>query len=365
MTGVGTLINIALAFGWLSLFAVGGAAAAIPEIHRIAVDLNHWMTDTQFADAFAIAQLSPGPNVLIVSLVGYHVAGIAGGLVATLAMCVPTAAMAYTVSRLLNRAGDSPWPALVQAALVPLSIGLMAASGLVLAFAADGSIAAVVLTLAAAVLALFWLAGCINAWNFMDGSNGLLGSQCLWLGLALAVVFAQAALAGDAAAWPWAGVALVLAAACAGFLPFNAPRAAIFLGDVGSGALGLACGLLLLVALGLGAASPWCLLLLPSALLVDATMTLGWRMLAGRRWYTAHREHLYQWLIRAGLGHAPVALGYLLWNLAVVVPACVAIGRWPQWAPCIAGATLALAASLWWFGKNAVRRRARRRGSRA
>ena len=49
MTGVGTLINIALAFGWLSLFAVGGAAAAIPEIHRIAVDLNHWMTDTQFA----------------------------------------------------------------------------------------------------------------------------------------------------------------------------------------------------------------------------------------------------------------------------------------------------------------------------
>ena len=98
MTGVGTLINIALAFGWLSLFAVGGAAAAIPEIHRIAVDLNHWMTDTQFADAFAIAQLSPGPNVLIVSLVGYHVAGIAGGLVATLAMCVPAAVLAATTS---------------------------------------------------------------------------------------------------------------------------------------------------------------------------------------------------------------------------------------------------------------------------
>lgn len=153
MTGLGTLVSIAAAFGWLSLFAVGGAAAAIPEIHRIAVDLNHWMTDTQFADAFAIAQLSPGPNVLIVSLVGYQVAGIAGALVATLAMCVPTATLAYAVSRLLTRAGDSPWPALVQAALVPLSIGLMAASGLVLAFAADGSIAAVVLTLAAAVLA--------------------------------------------------------------------------------------------------------------------------------------------------------------------------------------------------------------------
>jgi chromate transporter len=153
MIGAGALFSIALTFGWLSLFAVGGAAAAIPEIHRIAVDLNHWMTDTQFADAYAISQLSPGPNVLIVSLMGYQVAGIAGALVATVAMCGPTAAMAYTVSRLLHRAGSSPWPALIQKALVPVSIGLMAASGLVVAVAADGSVAAALLTLAAAVIA--------------------------------------------------------------------------------------------------------------------------------------------------------------------------------------------------------------------
>lgn len=148
-----SLFSIALTFGWLSLFAVGGAAAAIPEIHRLAVELNHWMSDAQFADAYAISQLSPGPNVLIVSLVGYHLAGVAGGLVATLAMCGPTAALAYTVSRLLHRAGNSPWPALIQQALVPISIGLMAASGLVVAIAADGSKAAVTLTLAAAVVA--------------------------------------------------------------------------------------------------------------------------------------------------------------------------------------------------------------------
>jgi chromate transporter len=152
MIGAGALFSIALTFGWLSLFAVGGAAAAIPEIHRIAVDLNHWMTDTQFADAYAISQLSPGPNVLIVSLMGYQVAGIAGALVATVAMCGPTAAMAYTVSRLLHRAGSSPWPALIQKALVPVSIGLMAASGLVVAVAADGSVVAALLTLAAAVI---------------------------------------------------------------------------------------------------------------------------------------------------------------------------------------------------------------------
>jgi chromate transporter len=171
MIGAGALFSIALTFGWLSLFAVGGAAAAIPEIHRIAVDLNHWMTDTQFADAYAISQLSPGPNVLIVSLVGYQVAGIAGALVATVAMCGPTAAMAYTVSRLLHRAGSSPWPALIQKALVPVSIGLMAASGLVVAVAADGSVAAALLTLAAAVIAAITRVNPV--WLLLAG--GLLG----------------------------------------------------------------------------------------------------------------------------------------------------------------------------------------------
>jgi chromate transporter len=171
MIGTGALFSIALTFGWLSLFAVGGAAAAIPEIHRIAVDLNHWMTDTQFADAYAISQLSPGPNVLIVSLMGYQVAGIAGALVATVAMCGPTAAMAYTVSRLLHRAGSSPWPALIQKALVPVSIGLMAASGLVVAVAADGSVAAALLTLAAAVIAAITRVNPV--WLLLAG--GLLG----------------------------------------------------------------------------------------------------------------------------------------------------------------------------------------------
>ena len=86
-------------FGLMSLFAVGGANAAIPEMHRIAVDVQHWMTDKQFADVYAISQLSPGPNVLIVTLIGYSVAGVAGALAATLAMCVPTAVLAYWVSR--------------------------------------------------------------------------------------------------------------------------------------------------------------------------------------------------------------------------------------------------------------------------
>jgi chromate transporter len=140
-------------FALLSLFAVGGANAAIPEMHRIAVEVNHWLTDRQFADIYAISQLSPGPNVLIVTLIGYAVAGFGGALAATLAMCVPTAALAYYVSGLLGRSSRSRWPSIIQAALVPLSIGLMAASALIVAQAADRNWAAIILTLAVAALA--------------------------------------------------------------------------------------------------------------------------------------------------------------------------------------------------------------------
>jgi chromate transporter len=132
-------------------------------MHRVAVDVQHWMTDKQFADVFAISQLSPGPNVLIVTLIGYSVAGVAGALAATLAMCGPTAILAYYVSRLLQRSNRSRWPAIIQAALVPLSIGLMAASGLILAQTSDRTWVAALVTVAAAVFAFatrlnpFWM----------------------------------------------------------------------------------------------------------------------------------------------------------------------------------------------------------------
>ncbi len=145
--------TLAWTFAVMSLFAVGGANSAIPEMHRVAVDVNHWLTDKQFTDVYAIAQLSPGPNVLIVTLIGYSVAGILGALVATLAMCVPTAVLALIVSRFLTRSSRSRWPSIIQAALVPLSIGLMGASGFILARTSDRTVVAVLVTVGAAVLA--------------------------------------------------------------------------------------------------------------------------------------------------------------------------------------------------------------------
>ncbi|MGJ5181646.1 chromate transporter [Bradyrhizobium oligotrophicum] len=147
------LAQLFVTFALISFFAVGGANAALPEMHRIAVDVRHWMTDKQFADVFAISQLSPGPNVLIVTLIGYSVAGLAGAAIATIAMCGPTAALAYFVSRWLSNVRGARWPAILQSALVPLSIGLMGASALILAQASDQTWPALALSASAAVIA--------------------------------------------------------------------------------------------------------------------------------------------------------------------------------------------------------------------
>jgi chromate transporter len=169
--GGNPLWTLVSTFALMSLFAVGGANAAIPEIQRIAVDVHHWMSAKQFADIYALSQLSPGPNVLIVTLIGYTVAGVAGAFAATFAMCVPTAVLAYYVSGFLARRRDARWPAIIQAALVPLSIGLMGASALILAQTTDRSVVASLITAVAAVLAF---ATRLNPlWMFLVG--GIIG----------------------------------------------------------------------------------------------------------------------------------------------------------------------------------------------
>jgi chromate transporter len=158
-------------FGALSLFAVGGANAAIPEIHRVAVDVMGWMTDSQFADMFAISQMSPGPNVIIVALIGYHVAGFAGAGVAMTAMIGPSCLVAYFATRTWDRFKHARWRIAVQAGLVPVSLGLISASAFVLARAADNTIYAGLITAATAAVAF---ATRINPlWLFAAG--GILG----------------------------------------------------------------------------------------------------------------------------------------------------------------------------------------------
>ncbi len=159
----------------------------------------------------------------------------------------------------------------------------------------------------------------INLHNFMDGINGLLSLQAFFVFLVLALICLDANRIAEAQRIG------ICAAATLGFIPFNFPRARVFMGDVGSGVLGL------LVAVVIGwqiAAVPtaWVAgLIACSAFVVDSTATLLSRMLSGRRWYSAHREHLYQWLVRSGFSHFQVTSFYMLWNLLIVVPALIGL----------------------------------------
>jgi chromate transporter len=123
------LAGIAQVFGMLSLVSIGGANATLPEIQRQVVDVHGWMTDAGFADAFAISHAAPGPNIILVSLIGWQVAGLAGLLVATAAIVLPSCTLAFAVSRSLSRWAEHPGVALLKAALVPVALGLILASG--------------------------------------------------------------------------------------------------------------------------------------------------------------------------------------------------------------------------------------------
>jgi len=149
------LAQLAVDFSVLSLLAVGGAVTVLPEMYRSVVDVHGWMSGAQFAELFALAQASPGPNVLVVSLIGWKVAGLAGALVATLAISGPSCILTFVVSRIWQRFREAPWRMAVQDGLVPVTVGLMLAGGYLITLSADHSIAAFAVTAvtAAAVLA--------------------------------------------------------------------------------------------------------------------------------------------------------------------------------------------------------------------
>jgi chromate transporter len=149
----GVLLALGGHFALMSLFAIGGANSAVPEMHRLAVEVEHWMSEQQFTDIFAIAQVAPGPNVIIVTLIGYQVAGLTGALVATLAMCGLTCVLAFYVGRIWERFKDAPWRAAIQGGLLPISIGLIAASAFVVTAGIVHNLVAVVIIVATAGVA--------------------------------------------------------------------------------------------------------------------------------------------------------------------------------------------------------------------
>lgn len=149
-----SLTQLALQFGLISLQAFGGANAALPEIQRLVVEKSHWMSAATFAHLVAIAQATPGPNAIIVTLIGWHLAGLAGALVATLAMYGPSGILVLIFMHYWPRIVASRWRYIIQSGIAPLSVGLVLASGCIIAVSADESPVAWLLTAATVPIVL-------------------------------------------------------------------------------------------------------------------------------------------------------------------------------------------------------------------
>ncbi|GJE61732.1 chromate transporter [Methylobacterium trifolii] len=148
-----TLFALGLIFAQLSLLAFGGGNTILPEMQRQVVEVHHWMSAQDFGALFALAQAAPGPNMMVVPLVGWHVAGWEGLLVASLAKFGPSSVLTGLCLHAWERFRDRPWRRVVQAGLVPMTVGLVTASAaLITRSTAHDAVLAGIVALSAAVM---------------------------------------------------------------------------------------------------------------------------------------------------------------------------------------------------------------------
>lgn len=191
-----------------------------------------------------------------------------------------------------------------------------------------------------ATLGIVWL---INLYNFMDGIDGFAGMEGMFVAIAAGFFISITSSTHLAL------LCLVLAAAIGGFLVWNWPPAKIFMGDVGSSTLGFIFAVLLIASTQANVpGSPIFWIILLAIFVADATFTLLRRILRGEQWYSAHRSHAFQYLIRRGASHLQVTFGTLLFNLVVILPLAYFALKRPHWAPCALLVTGLGCWLLWW-----------------
>lgn len=171
------------------------------------------------------------------------------------------------------------------------------------------------------MFAAFLLVWLLNLFNFMDGIDGIAGTEVISVSLVAGVIiFLQANSVSGLA------LHLLIAAAAAGFLLWNMPPAKIFMGDAGSGFVGLMLGGIALYSMSIAPQMLWVWLILLGSFIVDASYTLVRRLIRGDKVYRAHRSHAYQYASRKYASHRVVMLGVLTINLFWLTPWAVAVG---------------------------------------
>jgi chromate transporter len=132
VSNASTLASLAHVFIQLSLLAFGGTNLVLPKMQRQVVEVHPWLTAQEFAALFALAQAAPGPNMLVVTLIGWHVAALPGALITTLSVAAPSSVLTFIGYNLWHRFRDTSWRRLVQAGLMPVTAGLVMTSAALL-----------------------------------------------------------------------------------------------------------------------------------------------------------------------------------------------------------------------------------------
>jgi chromate transporter len=158
-------------FGLLSILAVGGGTAILPEMKHLTVTRLGWVTADQFVEIYSLGQMAPGPNMLMVAVIGYRVAGYPGALAALVGFFLPACLLTLGASRLWVHFSGSPWRGAIQRGLAPVAIGLMASGVVAIARVATRDVATIAL---AAVVTVVLLARHINP-ALLILAAGLLG----------------------------------------------------------------------------------------------------------------------------------------------------------------------------------------------
>ena len=158
-------VTLASVFGQMSFLTIGGLAPVLPEMQREVVEVHHFLTGAEFAALFALAQAAPGPNMMVVTLIGWRVAGAAGAVAATVGFIGPSSLLMYFTASAWHRFRDRPWRRMVQAGVTPVTVGLVAAGAALLVrsttlgLATAGITAAVTAALLLTRLHPLWLLG--------------------------------------------------------------------------------------------------------------------------------------------------------------------------------------------------------------
>ena len=169
------LLGLFLKLSAFSLVAFGGVNALLPVLFNLAVHQEQWIDVQTFSDYFAIAQAAPGPNFMTVTLIGWHVYGVLGALLATLAIAWPSSIMIYFLQRFIMGMKNPLTKKTIQYSAAALAIGLVLASAWEISLQINQSQAAYLLTIGTIAITFF------TRWHplYLIGLGAIIGSMGL------------------------------------------------------------------------------------------------------------------------------------------------------------------------------------------